>query len=656
VQSTIARGRITAIETSAAQALDGVVVVLTHLYAPQLASDGDKELWILQSDEVAYRSQLVAAVIAETPEVARHAASLIRVDYDEYPHDVELRSDRDDLYAPEVVTGAFETDTSDGDVDRALSSAAVTLDETYTTPMEHHNPMEPHTTVAIWHSDDGVNRLTLYDSNQGASTIQAEVAAVFGLAPRHVEVISPHVGGAFGSKLLPKAHHILTGLAARLVAGRPVKLALTRQQMFAGTGYRTPTIQRVQLGADSNGRLTAIAHDVVEQTSKIKEFAEQTALGTRTMYAAANRRTTHRLAALDVPVPTIMRAPGEAPGMFALESAMNEMAELCGLDPIEFRLRNEPETDPETGLPYSTRNLIACLEEGARRFGWQRRNPAPRGWRNGDWLVGMGVAASTFPTYPDPGASSATIRAIAGGRYRVEMGASDIGTGSWTALTQIAADALDVPVEAVELHIGETVLPAATPAAGSMGINNWGGAIVEAAREFRNRHGTEPNEGDEASATDPENPDFGKFAMRAFGAQFAEVRVNADTGEIRVPRLLGVFAAGRIINPLTARSQLIGGMTMGLSMALHEKSVVDPRFGHVVNHDFVGYHVATNADVKDIEATWIDEFDPHYNPMGAKGIGEIGIVGTAAAVANAVYNATGIRVRDLPITPDKLLR
>jgi xanthine dehydrogenase YagR molybdenum-binding subunit len=425
--------------------------------------------------------------------------------------------------------------------------------------------------------------------------------------------------------------------------------------MFSLVGYRTPTIQRIRLGADADGRLTAITHDVVEQTSRIKEFAEQTAVPSRGMYAAPNRRTTHRLAALDVPVPTWMRAPGECPGMFALESAMDEMALACGLDPIEFRIRNEPDVDPESGLPFSSRNLVGCLREGARRFDWQRRDPTPAARRENGWLVGTGVASSTFPAIRIPG-SGATIRRVRDGRYRVEIAAVDIGTGAWTALTQIAADALGVPVEAVDIEIGDTALPPGSVAGGSSGTASWGWAVVDAAREFREKYGPDPEEGDEAGGVMPDNPDAERFAMHAYGAQFAEVRVHADTGEIRVPRLLGVFAVGRVINPLTARSQLIGGMTMGVSMALHEHSVMDPRFAQVANHDFAGYHIAANADIGSIEATWIDEDDPYVNPMGSKGIGEIGIVGTAAAIANAAYHATGIRLRDLPLTADTFIR
>jgi xanthine dehydrogenase YagR molybdenum-binding subunit len=467
-----------------------------------------------------------------------------------------------------------------------------------------------------------------------------------------VRVISPHVGGGFGSKGTPHANVVLAALAAKLVEGRPVKFALTRQQMFALAGYRTPTIQRVRLAADPDGYLVALAHDVVEQTSRIKEFAEQTAVASRTMYRATARRTAHRLARLDVPVPSWMRAPGETPGMYAAEAAMDELAEQCGLDPVELRIRNDPDVDPDTGLPYSHRDLVGCLREGARRFGWSERR-APGARRERDAWVGLGVAASTYPARVRPG-STALIRYGADGRYQVQIGAADIGTGTWTALAQIAADALRCPIDAIELAIGDTALPPAVVEGGSMGLGSWGSAVFAAAAAFRARHGEHPAAGDEASADTPEDAADSGYALHSFGAQFAEVRVDADTGEIAVPRMLGVFSVGRIVNPLTARSQLIGGMVMGLSMALHERSVLDPRFGHIVNHDLAEYHVPTNADVGEFEAIWLDEYDRHANPLGTHGIGEIGIVGAAAAVANAVYNATGIRVRDLPITPEHL--
>jgi xanthine dehydrogenase YagR molybdenum-binding subunit len=650
VQSEVAKGRITRIDTSAAEALPGVVAVLSHENAPRLADTSDRELAVLQDGDVDFRGQYVAAAIADTLETARYAASLVRVSYDDQPHDVELRADRDDLYKPEQVNAGYPTDTEEGDFDRAFSSASVQLDETYTTPMEHNNPMEPHTTVALWEAGD----LTLYESTQGPHWARGTIAQVFGLNPDRVRIIAPYVGGGFGSKT-PHANTILAVQAARAVEGSPVKFALTRQQMFSGVGYRTPTIQRIRLGAGPDGRLSAIAHDVISQTAKISEFAEQAAVPTRTMYATQSRRTTHRLAALDVPVPSWMRAPGEAPGMFALETAMDEMAISCGLDPVEFRIRNEPETDAETGLPYSSRNLVACLREGARRFGWAERDGRPCARQEGRWYVGTGVASSTFPVLRLPG-SVARITHAGEGRFVVEIDAADIGTGTWTALAQIAADALGADVENIDLRIGNTVLPEASVEGGSSGITSWGSAIFEAARVFRDRFGYSPSQGDRADAAAPDNPESGKYAMHAFGACFAEARVDADTGEVRVPRMTGVFAAGRIINPMAARSQIIGGMTWGLGMALHEESVVDERFGHVQNHDFASYHIPANADIGQIDVGWIDEEDPHVNPMGSKGIGEIGIVGSSAAVANAVYHATGIRVRDLPITPAKLVR
>src|SRR5215467_552322 len=579
LQAAIATGQITGVDAGAASAQAGVLAVLTHENAPRLAWTDDAELAILQSGEVAFRGQFVGGVVAETPEIARHAAGLVRFDYAERTHDVELRGDTASTYAPQTVMAGYPADTVMGDVDAALASAAVTLDVTYTTAMYHNNPLEPHSTIAIW-SDEG---LTLYDSSQGVHDVRASMARLFGLDPQRVHVISPHVGGGFGSKGFIHPNPTLVVMAAQLVAGRPVKLALTRQQMFCNVGYRTPTVQRILLGADAGGRLTAIAHDVVEQTSRIKEFAEQTAVVTRTMYAAPNRRTTHRLVAMDLPVPTIMRAPGEAPGMYALESAMDEMAIACGLDPIEFRIRNEPDVDPESGLPYSSRQLVACLREGARRFGWELRDPTPRSPRDRGWLVGSCVADSTFTTVRLP-VSAEKIRIDPGGRHVVSIGAADMGTGARTALTQIAADALGVALGDVELQIGDTALPTASTAGASAGITSWGSAIFEAARRLRARldadgPGLVQSGGLEVTAEMPDNPHAERFSMHAFGAQFAEVRVREDTGEVRVPRLLGVFDAGRIINPKTARSQLLGGLTMGLSMALHEASVLDPRFG-----------------------------------------------------------------------------
>ncbi|WP_336030039.1 xanthine dehydrogenase family protein molybdopterin-binding subunit [Geodermatophilus sp. FMUSA9-8] len=649
VQATVARGRITGIDTAAAEALDGVLAVLTSENAERLASTDDAELAVLQSPDVAFRGQVVGVVVAETSELARQGADLVVVTYAEQEHDSALTVDHPGLYAPEKVNPSYDTDVVQGDVDAELAASAVVVSRTYATAMVHNNPLEPHASTALW---DG-SSLTLWDSTQGVHPDRQAVCTVFGLEEEQVRVVCPYVGGGFGSKGTPHANVVLVTMAARALPGRPVKLALTRQQMFSLAGYRTPTIQRMQLGADRDGRIRALTLDVVEQTSRIKEFAEQTGVPARMMYTANARRTTHRLAALDVPVPSWFRAPGECPGMFGPEVAMDELAHELGIDPIELRVRNDPERDPETGQPWSSRHLVECLREGAERFGWAGRDPRPGVRREGRWLVGTGVASSVYPTMRQA-QSTADVR-FEDGRYVVEIGAADLGTGAWTVLPQIAADALGVDVDDVEVRIGDTRYPIASVAGGSSGTNTWGSAIAVAAREFRGKFGSDPRDGDEASGQVDQADTDDEHATYAFGAQFVEARVDVDTGEVRVPRLLGVFACGRILNPRTARSQFIGGMTMGLSMALHENSVWDPRIGQVANHDFAEYHVTVNADVGDVQAHWLDEEDPYVNVMGAKGIGEIGIVGTAAAVSNAVWHATGVRVRELPVTLDRLL-
>jgi len=509
LQSTVAAGRIVDVDDEEARALPGVLAVLTHRNAARVASTDDPEIAILQTDEVTFRGQCVGAVVAETSEIARHAAALVRIAYRSVPHDVELRLDHPDRYVPETTNGGFPSETERGDPEAALATAAVRHEAVYTTPRYHHNPIETHSTVALW--ADG--HLTLHVGSQGVHRLRTVIATLFGLDPERIRIVSPHVGGAFGSKLHAHADTSLAVLAAMAVPGRPVRLALTRQQMFSQVGYRTPTIQRIQLGADRDGRLVAITHVAAQQTARNKEFTEQTATPSRVMYAAPHRRTRHFTVRLDVPPPTIMRAPGETPGMYALESAMDEMAIACGRDPVEFRIANEPELDPEKDRPFSSRNLVACLREGARRFGWEGRDPTPRARRVAGWLVGTGVAASVYPVYRLPG-SSATIRLGPDGRYEVLIGAADMGTGTWTALTQIAADALGVPMDRVTLRIGDTALPEAVSAGGSTGMNSWGSAVVEAARRLRMRlaeeyGGTVPPAGIEASAGMPENPQTG---------------------------------------------------------------------------------------------------------------------------------------------------
>lgn len=651
VQATIAHGRITGMDTSAAQSVDGVTAVLTVFDAPKLADASNGDLAVLQDSAVHYRGQLIGGVIADSAETARHAASLVRVEYDEQSVDAELTVDHPKLYTPEQVNPDYAADTSEGDVEAALRDAAVVIDNTYTTPHEHNSPMEPHACIALWDNDE----LTLWDSTQGVHAAREEIATAFGLEPEKVRVIAKNVGGGFGSKGAPHSHNVLAVMAAQRLPGRHVKLALTRQQMFDVVGYRTPTIQHLRLGALPDGSLTAISHDAIEQTATVKEYAEQTATPTRMMYAAPNRKTSHKLAPLDVAVPFWMRAPGECPGMFALEVAMDELAVACDIDPIELRIRNEPPVDPETGNPWSNRRLIECLQTGAERFGWADRDPKSGNRCEGEWLIGSGVASAVYPAMLMPG-NAARIEHTAPGRYVVQIGAVDIGTGAWTALAQIAADALGVELSAIELQIGDTALPSASVAGGSSGITSWGRAIVAAARAFRHDHGDHPEVGVHTTAdASDENDEAEKYGMYSFGAHFVEVKVSRFTGEVHVSRMLGVFSVGRVINPATLRSQLIGGMTMGLSMALHEDSVRDPRFGHIVTRDFASYHISSHADIPAIEAIALDDVDEHANPMGSRGAGEIGIVGSAAAVANAVFHATGVRVRDLPITCDALI-
>ncbi|MCC4314154.1 xanthine dehydrogenase family protein molybdopterin-binding subunit [Streptomyces malaysiensis] len=653
IQSTIPRGRVRALDTAAALALPGVVAVLDSHNVFRLRPTDAPELAVLQSPDIAHRGQVVAAVVADTYETARQAAAAVRIEYDVDDHDSELMDGDPRIFVPETVNGGHPGHMEKGDVEAALAAAPVVLDVTYTTPPEHTSTMEPHATIAVWDGDDS---LTLYNGDQGPWMTADRLAAMFGLPEGAVRVVADHTGGGFGSKAVPRPPTVLAALAARAV-GRPVKVAATRQQMFTMVSYRTPTLQRIRLGAERTGKLTAIWHDALQQSSTLTPYCEQTVTPTRVMYAARHRRTVHRLAQLDVPTPSWMRAPGEAPGMFALESAMDELAVELGMDPIELRMANEPSVDPETGHPFSSRNLVACLREGAARFGWAGRDPAPGRRREGDWLVGTGMAAGNYPALTRP--STATARAEPAGGFTVRIAASDIGTGARTALTQVAADELGVEIDRVTLDIGRSAYGQAPWAGGSMGLSSWGWAVAKACRALAKRldelSGSLPPGGLEAQGDTTEDVEArGQFSRHAFGAQFAEVRVDSVTGQVRVDRLLGMFAAGRIINPRTAGSQLRGGMCMGLSTALYENLETDPRFGDFANHDLATYHIAAHADVRDVQAHWLEEDDDELNPMGSKGVGELGIVGTAAAIANAVYHATGVRVRDLPITVERV--
>ncbi|MEW2607065.1 xanthine dehydrogenase family protein molybdopterin-binding subunit [[Kitasatospora] papulosa] len=653
VPATVPTGRVTAIRTADALAVPGVHTVLTHDNAPRLEEPDDPILAVLQDDRVPHRGWPVALVLAESLEAARAGASAVHAEYTTTGHDVVLTADHPGLYTPEEANGGHPGLRERGDAMRAFEAAPVRIDATYTLHGLHNHPMEPHASTARW--SDG--HLTVHDSSQGSTAVRNSLATALGLDRNRITVVSEHVGGGFGSKGTPRPQSVLAAMAARHT-GRPVQLALPRRYMAAIVGHRAPTLQRVRLGADRDGVLSSVSHEIVTQTSRIKEFVEQAAVPARVMYASPHSRTEHRVAALDVPSPSWMRAPGEASGMYALESAMDELACALGVDPVELRLRNEPPAEPDSGRPFSSRNLAACLTQGAARFGWNDRDPRPAAREEGPWLLGTGVASATYPVLVSRSAASA--QAAPDGSYRVRVNATDIGTGARTVLAQIAASVLGTDPENVQVDVGSSDLPTASVAGGSSGTASWGSAVHKAAtalvRRLAEHTGPLPPDGvtvtaDTADETAQESP----YARHAFGAHFAEVAVDSLTGEVRVRRLLGMYAAGRILNSRTARSQFIGGMVMGLGMALTEGSTMDPAFGDFTESDLASYHVPSCADVPDIQAHWIDEDDPHLNPMGSKGIGEIGIVGTAAALGNAVRHATGARLRTLPLTPDKLL-
>ncbi|MFI1741746.1 xanthine dehydrogenase family protein molybdopterin-binding subunit [Streptomyces sioyaensis] len=656
VLSTIARGRIRAVESAPVLAMPGVLAVLHHGNAPRV--DGnytgplgppDPVVQVFQHDRVPYAGWPVALVVAETPEQAREAAETLVVRYDQEPHEVAFAAGHPDMYTPES-SPQSAAETEKGDLAAELAASAVVVDAQYTTPEEHHHPLEPHAAMARW---DG-GRLELVDSNQGSRYVAEELANLFSLDPASVRVRSEHVGGGFGSKAL-RPHQVLAAMAATVLQ-RPVRVVLTRRQMFSVVGYRSPTAQRIRLGADADGRLRAFDHQAECVTSTVREFIERSADMGRVMYDADAHRTVHRVVRLDVPTPSWMRAPGEAPGSFALESALDELAEKCGMDPIALRARNEPAAGPVSGLPFSSRRLLDCFQEGARRFGWADRDPRPGRRREGRWLLGTGTAAAQFPARALP--STASVTAEVDGGFTVRIAAADIGTGARTALTLIAADALEVAPERIRMQIADSDFGPAMIAGGSMGTRSWAWAVTAAAGELRGQlalgGGIPPQGITVRSDTTAAIAALAQKERHAFGAQFAEVAVDVTSGEVRVRRMLGIFAAGRIVNPLTARSQFIGGMTWGLSMALHEEAVRDRASGAPVGADLAGYHFAAHADVPPIEADWVDDPDED-DPVGIKGIGEIGIVGGAAAIANAVWHATGVRHRDLPIRPDRVL-
>ncbi len=677
VQSTIGRGRIRAIDTREAATMPGVLLVLTHENAPPQGSGDHREAHpLLTGPEVRYWGEPVAFVVADSFERARAAAYAVAVTYDREDAVHTLGEGMRHAVVPKP-SGDTKPDSEVGDFAGAYAHAPVRLDVTYTTPLETHAMMEPHATIAWWDGD----KLTLQTANQMLNRGQKIVGKTFDMPPEDVRLLSPYIGGGFGAKLWANADAILAAMAARKLQ-RPVKVALTRQQVFHVTTHRSDTVQRLRFGAHTDGRIVAIGHDVFSANAVGEPGFENAAQQTRSLYAGPNRLTRHRLATIDIPVASAMRAPGEAVGLLALECAMDELAERLGIDPIELRRRNEPAEDPERHVPYSSRHLIACLDEGAKRFGWDRRDTQPGRRRDGPWLVGMGVAAAPRGNPLQP--SEARVRLGGDGIVVVTMAMTDIGTGTYTILTQIAAEMMGVSPGEVRVELGDTNFPEASGSGGSFGAASSGSALYVACEALREKlarkAGVEPAsatfagghmvsngasralaelagpDGIEAEGAIKPGATIKNFSQQSYGAQFAEVGVDADTGEVRLRRMLGVFTAGRVLNERTARSQAIGGMIFGVGAALEENLVMDGRFGSFVNHDLAEYHVPVHADIPELDAYFLPELDDKANPLKSKGVGELGICGAGAAVANAVYNACGVRVRDYPVTLDKIIR
>jgi xanthine dehydrogenase YagR molybdenum-binding subunit len=679
VGSAIAKGRITAMDTAAARAAPGVVAIVTTLDAPPLGKGKTNIARLFGGAEIQHYHQAIAVVVAETFEQARDAASLVRVDYARQDGRFDLAALAP--HAPLVGGDSEEGSGSPpedrvGDFEGAFAQAPVTLDETYTTPDESHSAMEPHASIAAWEGD----RLTVWTSNQMIAWGKRDLAATLNLPAEKLRLDSPFIGGGFGGKLFIRADTVLAALAAR-AAGRPVKVALTRPQIANNTTHRPATIQRIRIGAGRDGRITAIAHE--STSGNLPEGKPETAVDqTKLLYAGANRLTAMRLAEMDLPEGNAMRAPGEAPGLMALEIAMDEMAEKLGMDPVEFRVVNDTQEDPQKpGRPFSQRQLVQCLRLGAERFGWSQRNATPGQRREGRWLVGLGMAAGFRNNLLTK--SGARVRLDRQGIVTVETDMTDIGTGSYTIIAQTAAEMMGVTIDKVVVRLGDSSMPASAGSGGQWGANNSTAGVYAACVKLReavaqkagfntadaafadgvvragNRSVSLAEVAGEAGLVAEDVIEYGDLAKRyqqsTFAGHFVEVAVDAATGETRVRRMLAVCAAGRILNPKSARSQVIGAMTMGVGAALMEELAVDTRHGFFVNHDLAGYEVPVHADIPHQEVIFLDEVDPISSPMKAKGVGELGLCGVGAAIANAIHNATGIRVRDYPVTLDKLI-
>jgi xanthine dehydrogenase YagR molybdenum-binding subunit len=696
--SSIARGRVTFLDLPTAKAHPDVVEVMTPANKPRLAQDPDEKtnpfmfrLDLLQNDQVRYANQPIAVVIARTLEAATEGAALLSPRYDTEPASIGL--DGSESFIPPGVGVGNPAEMHRGDVAAGFAQASRRIEATYETPAQYHNAMEPHAIVAAWDGDT----LSIDTPSQGLAMARGRVAGLFGIPPENIHIRSPFLGGGFGSKGFIAGPQVLGIMAARLV-GRPIKLVLRREQMFGPVGHRAPTRQTLRMGADRDGALTAIDHHTKTASSTFDDFFEPASDASHTLYASPAIATSHEAVRLDTGTPLFMRAPGEATGSIALESAIDEMAHACGMDPLAFRIKNYAEVEPISGRPFSSKALRDCYAQGAEHFGWARRTLAPRQMRDqAGLLVGWGIGTATFPAIMFQAQARAVIRND--GTGVMEIGAHDMGQGAWTALAQIAADGLGLDIDQVEFRSGTSDLPDAGIAGGSshtatagMAIHGAGadviakladlatgdehsplfgaanaGVIARGGRLFRRddesrsesyavilaRAGRAEIEGRGNSATDPVTQS--SYAMHAHGAVFAEVKVDPELGQIRVSRLVGAFAAGRVINPRLVRSQYYGGMIWGISFALHEHAIMDARSGRPMNPNLGEYHVPVNADVPSLEAILVEESDPYVNALGIKGVGEIGITGTAGAVANAVWHATGTRVRQFPITLDRLI-